>query len=91
MMARWAPLKGAKVLMASPLDPTKNPVLLESKEPSAEKVFRVSIDFTSLEAQDCENNDKKGNRIRGKRNNIRFIIIKYRFLEVPLRFVLQQL
>ena len=47
MMARDAPLKGVKLLTASPLLPVKKPLLLAISEPSAEKVFRVNTDFVA--------------------------------------------
>jgi hypothetical protein len=47
-MAREAPLKGLKLLMASPCSPTKKPVLLPVSVPSAAKVFSVNTDFEAF-------------------------------------------
>ena len=52
MMARDAPLKGVKLLTASPLLPVKKPLLLAISEPSAEKVFRVNTDFVAFFTHD---------------------------------------
>jgi hypothetical protein len=49
--ARAAPLKGVKLLMASPLLPVKKPLLLAINEPSAAKVFRVNTDLLAFFAQ----------------------------------------
>ena len=47
-MAREAPLKGEKLLTASPFGPVKKPLLLAMSEPSAAKVFRVKTDFVAF-------------------------------------------
>ena len=51
MMARAAPLKGAKLLTASPLAPTKKPLLLAMRLPLSSKVFRVNTDFVAFFTQ----------------------------------------
>jgi hypothetical protein len=48
IMAREAPLKGEKLLTASPDGPVKKPLLLAISEPSAEKVLRVNTDFVAF-------------------------------------------
>ena len=49
--AREAPLNGEKLLMASPLSPTKNPLLLPMREPLASNVFKVNTDFVAFLTQ----------------------------------------
>jgi hypothetical protein len=52
MMALEAPLKGEKLLTASPLEPVKKPLLLAISEPSAAKVFKVNTDLVAFFTQD---------------------------------------
>ena len=47
-MALDAPLKGEKLLTASPFGPVKKPLLLAMSEPSAAKVFNVKTDFVAF-------------------------------------------
>ena len=51
MTAREAPLKGVKLLMASPSVPVKKPLLLPMSEPSALNVFTVKTDFVAFFTQ----------------------------------------
>jgi hypothetical protein len=72
MTACDAPLKGVKLLTASPLAPVKNPLLLAINEPSAAKVFRVNTDLVAFFTQlgwACKG--KKEIRQRGKITNTR--------------------
>ena len=43
-----APLKGEKLLIASPFVPTKNPLVLPISAPSCEKVLTVNTDFVAF-------------------------------------------
>ena len=51
MTARTAPLKGVKLLTASPSAPVKKPLLLAMSEPSSAKVFKVNTDFVAFFTQ----------------------------------------
>ena len=82
MTALAAPLKGAKLLTASPSVPTKKPLVLPISVPSAPKVFTVKTDFVAFFTQlGCAYIGKKVRREKSKTPITRFCtLLKYSVL-----------